>query len=222
MLTLIHGTDTITSRDYLNELITKEKNLVRHDGAKLTPEQLTLDLQPTTLLGSNNLLLIENLFSRKDLTGKKALLNLLNANRDIDVVLWEGKPVAKTDLALLPKAQAKEFILRPRVFAFLDSLGKPAPAVLTAFHQALEQDPVEKLMATLATRLRQLLIAQVDPDHLSAQGFYRSKLIGQSHQFSKVKLEKLLRQLLSLDFAQKTGQTTLPPQAQLELLLTEL
>lgn len=226
MLTIIHGSDVAASRNFLNSQIETFRSAgsvtIRSDGTGLTSESLNLDLQPTALFDQERVIIIENLFARRESAEKKAIINILNANSLPQVIIWEGKGLRASDLANFSQKETKEFNLKPTVFAFLDSLGQSPAGVLASFHLAMQQDPPEKLMASLGSRLKLLLIAKVDEANLSAQGFYRSKILTQSRSLTTSQLKGAFSHLLELDYLQKTGQSSQSLSGALDLFLTTI
>ncbi len=224
MLTIIHGDDPVASRSYLNTLLEtfKKKNfqINRLDGASLTVEALTLAIQPQTLFGGDTLLVIDGLFGRRESSEKKDLLKLLSSQEE-DIVLWEGKIVKKTDISLFPKANQQQFNLKPTIFAFLDSIGGPKEIAVRSFQEALRNDPAEKILASLASRLHLLLLAAGAPQLLPAQGFYRTKILSQAKGIGSNQLRNLIEKFVLMDYNLKTGNTLLDGQAALDLYLSE-
>jgi hypothetical protein len=225
MIKIIHGSDSIASRNYLNTFLEEgrkaNKTVISYLGADVTADKLVLDLEPQSLFGDEKLVVIENIFSRRESQEKKVVLSILQSGSG-DIVLWESKAIKKADQSVFPKAQIIQLDLKPTIFNFLDSVGKPLSILMPAFHTALAQDPSERLIISLAGRLKLLLIAREDPDNLPADGFYKTKLLSQSKLITPQKLAWAIRALHQIDLDQKTGNSTATLETSLDLFLAQL
>lgn len=222
MTIIIHGDDIVASRNYLNKLISefesKGLSILKFAADELTEEKVTLDLQPHSLFGDTHALVIEGLFSRRDSQAKKKIIALL-APSTTAVVIWEGKSIKKTDLNLFPTSQIQEFKQKTSIFEFLDSIGNSTSSV-KAFHVAMRQEPVEKLIASINSRLHALLVAKLAPENLEAQGFYRTKLLSQAGKLSLEKIAGLISDFTQADYAHKTGNNIAPLDTSIDLILS--
>ena len=123
---IIHGEDTVSARNRLNELIglAQEKGL----GLKrLTAKDLDLTiatqvLEAATLFGETPLIIIEGLFSLTKSKNKDNLLEFISRYQDRDLLLFEDKALSPTALAPFAKAKPEEYKPAAIIFAFLDSL----------------------------------------------------------------------------------------------------
>ena len=76
MVTLVHGTDEVSSRNYFLE--NKNKDSLTFDAENLNTIELTQALQGSGLFGPSNKIFIENLFSRKGLKNLETIAEILN------------------------------------------------------------------------------------------------------------------------------------------------
>lgn len=220
MITLIHGDDAAASRSELYKLIDKDDPtfLTADD---LTPDKLILLLEPQNLLGETKTIVIEGLISRRESREKKELINQLkHASDGTKIVLWEGKKLRKTEIDQLG-AQVLEFNLKPVVFAFLDAVGDKKRSVEYC-HEALKQEPVEKLSASLASRLHLLLMSLTEPNNLPGQGFYKQKLLSQGRKIGISRVTNGIKLFVEADYLIKSGKTFHSQEGLLDIYLTQI
>lgn len=226
---ILHGDHLVASRRFLDEKIsqakTKEKEIIRLDGAKLSLAELKQALEAKSLFGQEKTIVIENLLSSPTSKQKKELLTYLQTNPAENLILWEPKAVGKQTSGILKKAAVRLFRIPATIFSLLDSLSpKNQKQTLARLHQCLKQEPAEMIFYMLARRMRFLIIAK----DLGEKGLTRmapwqkSRLLGQAKKFSPPQLLAFHRWLLKIDWQQKTGRAPMPLASQLDLLLASL
>lgn len=231
MLTILHGDQTVNSRQKLTELITQAKQagrqIVHVDGAKLTSALLEEKLQAQSLFTEPMTVVIEELHSLPKSQRKNNLLELV-ASRvvqpDLDIILWEKKVVTATQLKIFPKATAILFKVTPLVFKWLDSLSggqDQRPTMLKNFRDTLAQEDVGFCLAMLTRQVR--LLIQAKEQQLPAMApFMAGKLKKQASTFTLGQLIKLHQALFKIDLAEKTSGSPFNLASQLDLLWWEL
>ncbi|MCX6816369.1 MAG: hypothetical protein NTZ93_00650 [Candidatus Beckwithbacteria bacterium] len=148
MITVIHGDNTVQSRQFLND---SAKDFVRLEAADLTPESLTQILESSSLFGSDRGVVINHL-------PKDNFLTILSKNIKQNVFIWEKKSLSAVTCKKLIQLGfvLKEFRLPKIVFQFLNSL------TLKDFHATIKTEPVELVFYLLHRRIAQLI--QRNPD----------------------------------------------------------
>ncbi len=101
------------------------------------------------------------------------------------------------------------------VFAMVDALGmQDGPAALNHLHRLLEEEAPQYALAMIVRQFRLLVLAREaldtgqDPRQtLRVHPFVAGKLAAQARRFGLAQLEDILRRLLAMDVAIKSGQT---------------
>lgn len=223
---ILHGENTVLSRQKLKETIEafktqKKSEVLRFEGNDLLLLNLQQALQPLSLLGENRLVILEGLFSGRKSKEKEKIKDWLKKNSPANLIIWEGKKIDGRSLPAF-KAQIFKFDLPLVIFRFLDSLSpENSRFSLDLFHQCLEQDPPELVFFLLAKQIRLLILAaDLGQKGLEKMEPWRiGKLIHQSQRFGLRKLIFLYKELLKIDWQQKTGQTPFDLVSQLDLWL---
>lgn len=233
MITIIHGDDISTSRNYFQELKHKQKDLVSFDTNKLTITDLIQNIDGSGLFGNTKAIFIEEFLTKLKKTNKesKEILDFIIKNtKSSTFVLWESKEILKRDLSLFKDAVIKSFKLPKNIFLFLDNL-KPnnAKNLLNLFHLALESGIKEELILFMTQRQFRLLLALSDPsDNESIDEMVRlapwqmGKLQRQAKLFSVSDLTRIYKKLYEIDIAQKTGTLSLSLIQTIDFLLLEI
>ncbi len=221
MKLLIHGSDIVESRNFLNSELERHRKkgleIYRLDGSSVSPNELTQILESKTLFLQSQVVVIDSLLGRRESGEKKKLLSLVEADSTSELILWEEKAIKVAELVKLHSFKPTEFKLSSQIFQFLDSLGTSPGTSLQLFHLVLRAEPAEKLLSSLCSRLHLLLMAKVDPDSLKIQGFYRSKIITQASRIKVEDIQKKIREFLDIEYGLKSGQSTTPLETTLEL-----
>lgn len=230
MISLYYGDNYVLSRQRLNQhldqLKTNQVDLVRLMGKNLSLEALTQELESNSLFNQEKALIIENLFSLPGAALRNSVINLIVKNHNQTILLWDKKPLTKTNLKPLTQVKTikfNEFPLPLTVFKFLDSIipGK-GDTGLKYLHQSLQTNPIELVFYFLSRRISQLIQALDQPQTLKSSPWQKSKLVSQAKKFTLDQLIQLHHQLLQLDYLNKTGQTPFDLLTELDLLLVNL
>ena len=234
MITVLHGDNTLASRNVLNNLIDQAKSklsssleLLRLDGTKLQPEELIQTLESNALFAVNRLIIIENLFSQIKSKNKNQLIEYFSSQEfsEKSVVLWERKSITPANLKKLTKlnAQIQLFKTPPIIFKFLDSF-KPnnQKIVLSFYHQCLKDSPAEMIFYMLHRRISQLIQAKDEKHKLKAAPWQINRLKSQAKNFDLNQLLKIHSQLLKIDYQIKKGKNITPLSTQLDFFLMDI
>lgn len=223
---ILHGQNIVLSRNKLRE---KTKNFFGEtiilNGEKISLTDLKQAIESQSLFGQDRLVIIERLFSRPSGKAKEELLKYLKSENPQNLIIWEGKKVDGRVLTPFKQVKVEKFDLAPLIFKFLDSLSPKSKKIsLSILHQCLVHDAPGVVFFMLCRQVKDLIIA----NDLGEKGlselpvWKRGKLIRQAKGFGLKKLLWLYRQLLKIDYEQKTGKTPLSLSSQLDLLIASL
>ncbi len=225
-MTVLHGENTILSRqrlqDEINAFKTKKKGeVLKFEGNNLSLTDLQQALESLSLLETNRLIIIENLFSGRTNKEKGKIIAHLKKINPKDLIIWEGKKIDGRVLSSWSTSVLR-FDLPVIIFRFLDSLAPGnATQAINLFHQSLEQDPPELIFHLLSRQVRLLILAaDLGEKGLNQmQDWQKGKLIRQAKKFGLAKLTKIYKELLQIDWQQKTSRTPFTLVSQLDLFL---
>lgn len=215
---ILHGEDQVSSRNQFlglkDQAKAQNKYIIDLPGSSLSLPELTTSVESISLLGNSNSVFIEDLFTRRPSNEKKQLLDYVSQHPNSDIYIWEGKDVS-AQLRSIPPAHIKRFDLPSSVFAFLDHLS------INLFHQALSSSAPEQILAILAGHIQKLILVK---DNAAAKlpSWQQGKLAQQAKKFTLEKLIQMNKDLLEIDYRQKTSSSAMNLTAALELWLTSL
>jgi DNA polymerase III delta subunit len=202
MITLIHGDDIVTSRNYFLEEKKKYLNSPIYNGKDLEAIDLIELLQPKNLFFEKQAVFIENLFLKKELFSKLK-------DSKIDVFLWEGKEITSAELIKL-KPEVKLFKLPQALFSFLDSIRPNSPQNVSLFRNALKNTTEDMIFYMLIRQFRLLLSVSEAKDGIDEvkrlAPWQKTKLTKQASLFTKDQLKKIYSKLYKMDLDVKTGE----------------
>ncbi len=221
---IIHGDNQVDSRQFLidqiNQAKAKKKEVIRLEGKGLELEKLRQALEERSLLGTEKLVILENFFK----SSPDSVVNYLKKAQSPNLIIWESKEISKSKINQF-KTKSQLFKLPPIIFNFLDSLlpGNSRRS-LSLLKKAVAQSSAESVFYMLARQVRYLIIAnQLGKKGLAGlHPFQQQKIATQAKKFELGQLLTLHRQLLYIDWQQKTGQAPMDLTAQLDLLVASL
>jgi len=223
---ILHGENNIASRQKLQDLIAsfdqkKAGEVLRLEGNNLSLINLKEALSPFSLIGGNNLVVIDNLFGGRKSKAKDKLIDFLKKEKPENLIIWENKKIDGRTIAAF-KTQVLKFDLPIIIFRFLDSLlpGNNRSS-LGLFHQCLNQDPPEIIFYMMIKHFRLLIIA-ADLGFkglVKMESWRQEKIINQAKKFGLNKLLQIYRQFLEIDWRQKTSKSPFDLISELDLLL---
>lgn len=201
---LLHGDNTLASRQHFSQLKSTASNLVSFSS---TPDLTAViqSLESNTLFGDTRTVFLEKPFSQKS-SFSKLFTDYLKTTKPANLIIWEDRPMTPTITKLFPPADVQLFKISRALYAFLENLspGKPAP-MITNYLNTLQQEPVELVMYYLFSQLRQLIQSKDNCLPSRVPGFIRSKLTRQASRFTTNHLLELHRKLYLIDKGNKTG-----------------
>jgi len=233
MITIIHGDNISSSREYFHELKQRYKDFVLLDGNKLTITDLVQNIEGSTLFGGTKVIFIEEFLTKLKKTDKesKEILDFIIKNTKSSVfVLWESKEILKRDLSLFKDATVNFFKLPKNIFLLLDNL-RPgnSKSLLNLFHQAIASGIKEELILFMLQRQFRILLALSDSsdsgpiDELTRLAPWQmGKLERQVSYFQGSTLKNIYKKLYEIEIGQKTGGLSLSLSQSIDFLLMEI
>jgi len=161
------------------------------------------------MFGSDRIVVIENLFSRKKSNEQTDILKYTKAYiGDTDIIFWEKKAVGKIAQRSLPeKTNIKEFKTPVLIFKLveqLDPLNKKL--VLETYEKAVLTEAPEFIFAMLVRQVKLLLQLKLGKTPAGAPWMI-GKLKSQASKFTQTQLETAYKKLYQIDKQIKTGAT---------------
>ena len=228
MIRFIHGDNQLESRNRLSELVNEagSKEIVRLREVNLTSVKQALE--SSSLFAEERLVVIENLVASG--VNKDVLDYLKKAQYQSDLLLWEGKKVDARKLGWIKKVGKLDEYSYPKVlFKLVEVVGiANKKEVLELFNETAKRMPVELLYFMLVRQLRLLLLIShngVDAaikETASLQSWMIGKFKAQASSIGQERLKKLYKQILYIDYQQKSGQASLSLKQTLDIWLTQL
>ena len=228
MLLLLHGNQTVRSRQVLVDTITKAKtqgltDITRFLGPSLTLNGLTVAAESASMFTSNRLIIIENLFLLKSKTMLASVLKyMVGLNQATShLIIWESKLLTAAQIKSLPQFTVQLFKASKVTYKALDEL-KPnhQTLFLPLFEEAYQKDTPEFVFFMLVRHLRLLLT--VSSAKTAIPVWQANKLIAQAKLLGGQNLLTLHVQLTDLDWRLKTGQIVSTLQSELNYILSKV
>lgn len=212
MITILHGENTVASRNELDKIKSDfVGEIVFLEGKNLSENNFIQATQSQSLLSDNKLVIIENYLSDKN-RGDKIFKKFSG-----DIVFWDDKELGKTILNNFKEAKILLSKIDTVIFKFCDSLlpGNRNKTV-DLFRTCLKNTETEYIFAMIVRQFRMML----NPTSLSP--WQQSKIVVQAKAFGSTRLVEIYKQLLELDYQNKTGQLPKNLSFSIELLLLNL
>lgn len=225
MIILLHGDNQILSRNKLNEYLDKAKNLKKEiiirDGNKLILEEVRNILESTSFFGENRISVWENFLSSTKSKDKEKILDYLNKNPvNIELILWEGKSLKSTSTLKFDRIEI--FKIPAFLFQFLDSFSpNNKKECLRKFVALKNIEEPEMIFFMLIRQVRLLLMAE-DNFFNDIAIWQKAKMISQCKKFQKGQLLNIYKNLLEIDYDQKTSGSMESLSMRLEVLISSL
>lgn len=228
MLTIVHGDDVTASRNFLQSIRSKLKDVVTINATSLDLTEASQLLESNSLFESSKTVIIEDLLLGKKSEHDKTLLTYVATHHTAHTIyLWEKKEIGKTSRSLFPGSKDLLFKLPQTLFQFLDSI-KPnnGKVMLQLFHKTIAAAEAELVFYMLVRHVRVLLALQDEQSSIEEvkklQSWQRTKLVKQSSAFTTKQLMTLHKELFIIDHGMKTGNTSLSLSSSIDILLLSL
>lgn len=228
MITVIHGDDTVKSREYYTTIREKHPEKIILDGASLT---ITDFLQATSnagLFGDQKAIFIEELLSKRKSSKELDALVTTIIHSQSPIVLWESKELTPKQLTPFNKETIKVFKIPTVVFAFVDSLQpNNGTKMISLFHELLRHEDAAFALFMLQRQIRILLGILSDTGETIGEikriaPWQKTKLQKQAKAFSQQQLLDIHALLYDLEVKQKTGGLSTPLNQSIDFLLLSL
>ncbi|NCN45015.1 MAG: hypothetical protein COU63_00355 [Candidatus Pacebacteria bacterium CG10_big_fil_rev_8_21_14_0_10_36_11] len=226
MIKILHGENTIKSREKLVSLLTdlqaKGIKIVRLEANKLNLPELEAALIQTDLFGATETVVIEELHSLLKSKRKDQLINLVAAANK-DVILWEKRDLTKPMLAKFPNANIEMFKLSSALFSWLDLFHSETQIQknLESLHKAIEANTDHMCFVMLMRQVR-LLIQIKEGIIPPGAPFMIQKIKKQANYFSLPTLLQIHEDLFKIDMDLKSSKGFSSLQQRLDLLVVNL
>lgn len=227
MIYVLHGDDSVTSRNYITTIAGKKQTLVL-DGKAISFPDLAEQLNSQSLFGDEKVVVLEHFLS-KNKKKKEILQLIIDGNLHADLIFWESTKLTPATLALVKQSDVKAFLLPQYYFQFLDAFAPGNPQkIYTLYHQLLETMTAEQIFYSLIKRVRQLLILQMgsiaeSKETVSVQGWQLDKLRTQLSKWKKNSLPTMFESLQDTEIKTKSGGLPVGLSKHLDILiLTQL
>lgn len=219
---ILHGENIIKSRERLVELIEVAKkagkDVERLSANKLKPAELENALQKTSLFGTEQVVVIEELHSLPRSAQKNLLIKIVS-EANVDVLLWEKRTLTPTMLKAFPNAIGEQFKLTNSLFAWLDAFSPLTEKThYMKLAAAAQHANGEQMCFVMLVRHIRMLIQIKDGSTPAGPPFMISKLKKQAMGFSMKQLLGLHTQLFTIDLNSKTSGSFLTLGQELDLL----
>ena len=229
MITLIHGDNTVKSRQelFLLREKAKGKELRVLEGKTLKDDELVQALSSSSLFGGETVVIVENLFSGlgKKIKRTQELASLIKAHSDqVEIILWEDKEVSKTALSALGTSLSQRLFKMPTlIFQFLDSFipGKGREE-LSLYHELLTSEAAELVHAMLIRRIRVLLALKSGNTPESLPPWQLTRLTNQARPFTLERLTTLYKELRLIEQKRNNGLSVFDLKEATEMILIEV
>jgi len=212
MITVIHGDDTTSSRDYFYSEKAKFNNPIIFDNNNFNLTDFLQSLSGKSLFNVEKNIFLDGIFSSKKASTDQidSIISEINKPRSpIDFFVWEGSGLSKTFLNQFPKATIKFFKLPQSVFSFLDGIRPNNPQNISLFHNALKNSDEGFLFSMLTRQFRLLMDSNENGGSIEEtkrlQPWQKEKLQRQSKMFTTEQLKKAYHKLYETDLGIKTG-----------------
>ena len=228
MITIIHGEDIVSSRDYFFSEKQKSLNPVIVNEENLNITSLYQILEGKSLFFETKDIFIDNFFSSKTLSEEfKQIFSLLKRTHPkFNIFIWEGLELSKSNLNQFKDARIKPFKLPQNLFSFLDNIKPKNPQNLILFHKALETSDENLIFYMLIRQFRLLLALSDSSDSIDEvkrlQPWQREKLERQASLFSLRELKTIYNSLFEIDYKSKSGRLANTISQAIDILLLDI
>jgi DNA polymerase III delta subunit len=235
MITVIHGDDIVSSRNFLHKIKSDISQSVSFEGKKVTVTDLVQELEGGSLFGGDKTLFIEELLSGRKGKDVTEITSYLKDHADLGTIyVWESKQLGKRDMDSFGRVTDQSFTIPKTLFSFLDAIapasrqGGPQNSRLLSLYHALLKSVEPELVFFMITRHFRILLTISDEsgdtidEAARLAPWQKSKLERQSRLFSTKELKDAHQKLFQIDLATKTGGTPLSLSQSIDFFLLDL
>jgi len=209
--------------DLISSAKQKNQEVIRIEAKELSESSLESTLGSGDLFGTKKIVAIEGLHSLPKSKKQKDLIKMCSQSDLHEIVLWEKRSLTKTMLKPFSDWQVFEYKISKTLFAWLDTLGKKSNDTkkLQLLHDALNADGDYFCFIMLIRQFR-LLIQAKTGEKIAGAPFMVTKLKNQANNFSLDELLDIYKNILNMDYQQKTSKSLLGLNQWLDLLTIKL
>ena len=214
MITIIHGTDTATSRKYLMDEKEKFADSTLIDGQKVNLTDLAQIFEGGELFTENKNFFIEQLLTKKKGPELKQIVDYIKTTDKNNIFLWEDRELTKATLNSFKNPTIKAFKLPQTLFLFLENI-KPGNGkiLIKLFHETIQTSDPEMVFFMITRQIRSLFaLSEARPEGSNTideikrlAPWQKSKLQSQADFFEIGELKKLYSKLFEIEIGLKTG-----------------
>lgn len=224
---IIHGDNTILSRQelhkHMDEARTMGKQLIRLDGATVSPSDVEMNLGAMTFFGDEKVIIIEQLWSQRSVTKKNAVQNIL-INAQLPIILWQNKTLTATQLKPFAssKPDIRVFKSSKATYSLIEKIGiSDKVALITSLQKSCQEDTPEFVFIMCMRQMRMLLqlVCGLQP---AGAPFAIQKAKSQVKRFNLESLLKLHQEFVQMDRLLKTSQNVLSTEQFLTVTLLRM
>lgn len=209
MITIIHGDDTVSSRNFFYTLRQKSQNYHNFDNENFDLNAFLQSVQGKSLFSQEKNIFLDNIFTSKKISQseQEKIISLIKKNDSpIDIFIWEGSDLTRTFINQFPKADIKLFKIPKNIFAFLDSIRPKRNENVTDFRKALETSDEEAIFYMLIRQFRLLIgIDSLIDEVKRLENWQINKFKKQASFFTQEQLITAYDKLYEIDSNIKTG-----------------
>lgn len=224
MIYVLHGEDTVASREKLQEFLKNTANVFNFDLDKASDIDIFNAFEAKSLFINKKVIILQGIKSTRIKLFLVKILFFANS-KDTDIVLWHQESLDKRLLEKLVGAKVSIFSLPKYLFPFLDDIvpGNGSASFVT-FQNLKAQIPAELIFYHLVKRIRVLLMLSFGGHSRfseigSMQGWQIQKLESQLKNWDKEKLVEFYKNLFDLEVGVKTSTLPLSLSDQLDMLI---
>ncbi len=185
------------------------KEVLQLNGEAITLTDLLQASQSASMFGSDRIVVIENLFSRKKSKEQEDLFTFTKTYAEnTDLVFWEKKAIGKiAQRSLPPKTTIKEFKTPALIFKLVEQIRPDnKQQALDTLQITLESQPAEFIFAMVVRQVR-LLFGIKEGLEPKGAPWMIGKLKSQAAAFTNDQLALAYKKLYQIEKQIKTGDT---------------
>lgn len=221
MITIIHGDDIVSSRNFFLDLKKSSDNPITINEKNLNFTTILQLLKGSGLFDEQKDIFIEELLSsKKIIADSEKIIDLIKNSKDRNVNFWEKNELTKTNLSAFPNAKVKLFKVPQNLFYFLDNIKPNNKNNVINFHKTLDSTDADAVFYMMLRQFRLLIVLRSQDLALSGTDdlqideikrlapWQKDKLKRQASFFSAGELKSIYNKLFEIDLKIKVGEIT--------------
>ena len=227
MIYIIHGEDTVSSRNFFIDEKKKAQDAVSFDEQSLSLSSLVQNIEGGSLFTNEKTIFIENFLSKR--AGDEELVLYIQKHHEVATLyFFEGKELSVKQKNIFPQAKVHLFKLPQKIFSFLDELAPGRRSqIIFLYHNLLKTVDADFIFRMIIRQIRLLLFfSENSSDELmevkNMQPWQRKKMEKQAALFSPAHLKSMYKKLSVIDTDLKTGNNSFPLPALIDFFLADL